>query len=126
LAVVLAGEPAARIVADVSDRALREDMDFNLNAYWARKCARSYLFLFDVMVDFGVTTLPRILWTLETGEIISKPQGVRLVLERYPEWRSLAEEVLGRCEDASSITKPETCGSRRAVVRAAGHARGHG
>lgn len=98
-AVALAGESPGRVVADVTDRALTDEMSFNVNVYWAGRAARPYFYLFDVAVDFAVTTLPRILWTLETGEIISKPQGVRLLLERFPELRSLAEEVRVRIEE---------------------------
>ena len=74
-------------------------MDFNLNSYWRGRAARPWLFLATEMVDFVVATLPRILHTLETGTIISKPRAVELLAVRQPSWRALAEEVRGRMSD---------------------------
>jgi hypothetical protein len=71
-------------------------MHENLSVYWAARAARPWLFLFDSMVDFAVLTLPRILHTLETGEIISKRAAASWLERRCPEWRSLVADTRGR------------------------------
>ncbi len=53
-----------------------EDMSYNLNTYWARKAQVGLLFFYDYWIAFGVTTLCRILSTIEEGEIITKTQAL--------------------------------------------------
>jgi hypothetical protein len=92
----VAGPPPRDLFAPVSLALLRDEMQFNLNSYWAGKAARPWLFLADATVDFAVTTLPRIIHTLEHGTIISKQQGLVLLDDRFPEWRDLSEDVRSR------------------------------
>lgn len=88
--------PAAALIPPVSRSDLDAEMWYNLNVYWARQADRAYQFLYRPAADFAAATLPRVLHTLETGEIISKPQALALLAERFPEWGPLASPGLGR------------------------------
>jgi hypothetical protein len=100
--VVVAGDAPERLFAPVPFEAIREEMMFNLRSYWAGKARRPYLFLFDAWVDFAVTTLPRILHTLETGEIVPKRDALRLLRERFGGFERLIDDVESRCADGRS------------------------
>jgi hypothetical protein len=72
---------------------LRTEMRYNLDVYWRRRTKRLDLHLFDEGVAFAVQTLPRIQHTLETNEIITKPDAVARLRARFPEWSWLADGV---------------------------------
>jgi predicted nucleotidyltransferase len=59
-------------------------MRYNLNTYWAGKTKRAFIFLADYWVEFAVTTLCRILTTVEEGEIISKSVALDRWEKRLP------------------------------------------
>jgi hypothetical protein len=63
----------------------------NLERYWAPKARRRLLWLDERWVHFGVTTLARILYTLETGELASKPEAVAWLRPRLPEVDALLD-----------------------------------
>jgi hypothetical protein len=94
--VVVDGPAAQSIFVPVPQALLHEEMLFNLNTYWARKADRPWLFLADTAADFAVTTLPRIINTLDHGTIISKQQALMLLEEQFPEWRKLSNDVRSR------------------------------
>jgi hypothetical protein len=113
---VVTGPPARNHFAPVSPALLRDEMQFNLNTYWAGKAARPWLFLADATVDFAVTTLPRIIHTLEHGTIISKQQGLVLLDDRFPEWRDLSEDVCSRRGRRSVVPFGSPARARRTVA----------
>jgi hypothetical protein len=114
--VVVAGPPAQDLFTPVPLALLHEEMQFNLNTYWAGKTARPWLFLADATVDFAVTTLPRIIHTLEHGTIISKQQGLVLLDERFPEWRDLPEGMRSRSGMRSVVPFGSPARARRTVA----------
>lgn len=61
-------------------------MRYNLEVYWAGKAKKPHLFLTDYWVEFAVTTLCRILTTIqvEEGEIISKSVALKRWRNRLP------------------------------------------
>lgn len=65
------------------------DMDYNLNTYWARNyaglSANKDIVLDDYSVLYTISTLCRILSTIEDREIPTKPQALLLWRSRLPE-----------------------------------------
>jgi hypothetical protein len=73
---------------------IHNEMHYNINRYWNRKLAKPYLFLSDEWVEFTVSTLARILITLEEQRIVSKKEGIHRAAELVnPRWMSLLEEA---------------------------------
>lgn len=75
---------------------VRAAMRYNLDAYWERqvKMPGGLRFLHDEWVEFGVTTVARILTTLEDGEIIGKDAALDRWRDRLPgRWGPLLEET---------------------------------
>ena len=79
------------------------------------EAARPWLLLADATVDFAVTTLPRIIHTLEHGTIISKQQALTLLEERFPEWRDLLEDVRSRSNGMVRLPVGSPARARRVV-----------
>ena len=95
--VVVCGDAGTgRIFPPVGRAELDAEMWYNLNVYWAAQLRRPHMYLLTPVVDFAVSTLPRVLHTLDTGEIISKPRALALLAARDPEWRGLAAAALER------------------------------
>jgi predicted nucleotidyltransferase len=81
----LAGPEPGRLRLVVTWEDVLQAMDYNLNHYWANKARKQpYLFVSDYWVNFGVTTLCRILTTLEDGEIIGKDAALARWRDRLP------------------------------------------
>src|SRR5207248_11157002 len=80
--IVLAGSPA--MVPAPTRAELDAEMAWNLDVYWRRQRARLDHFLFAPWIDFAVTTLARILWTLRFGTITSKPEAARWLPDAVP------------------------------------------
>jgi hypothetical protein len=67
----------------------------HLDNYWASKTKRPYLFLLDGWVVWAVTTLCRILTTIEEAEITTKPAALKHWRDRLPpRWGLLIDETL--------------------------------
>ena len=88
------GDPST-LVAPPTHREIVDEMDYNLNIYWKRRAHRPWLFLSREMVDFAVTTLLRILHTLEHGVVIGKEEGLSRALadQKYSQWKALLSYV---------------------------------
>lgn len=72
-----------------------QNMKYNINQYWFKKAKNKYLYLFDDMVEFSVSTISRILCSLENKEIFSKNKALEKSLETLPlRWHLLLEEGL--------------------------------
>jgi hypothetical protein len=90
---LLGPEPAA-LPFEVAWQDVLETMRYNLDGYWAGQAKRPYLFLSDYWVDFAVTTLCRILTTIEDGEIIGKSAALTRWRSRLSErWGLLIDEA---------------------------------
>lgn len=48
------------------------------------------------MVDFAAATFPRILHTIESGELIAKPEALTLLAGRFPAWHPLVIDAWSR------------------------------
>lgn len=67
----------------------------HLDNYWASKVKHPYLFLLDGWVVWAVTTLCRILTTIEEKEITTKPAALQHWRDRLsPRWGLLIDETL--------------------------------
>lgn len=106
---LLGPEPGALQLATSWDDVL-EDMRYNLNSYWARNhaglAARPDIVLDDYSVVYIVSTLCRILSTVEDGGIPTKPQALSQWHDRLPaQYRRLIDEALhiNRHADAQSL-----------------------
>jgi len=95
-AVHVAGAAARDVIPAVTAAQLADEMRFNLDVYWRGRARRPWLFLVDDMVDFAVLTLPRIAYTIETGQVVSKPAAASWLRAREPRWRALIDEVTTR------------------------------
>ncbi|WP_180953682.1 nucleotidyltransferase domain-containing protein [Bacillus sp. T33-2] len=66
-----------------------ESIKYNINHYWYKKSKNKFLFLFDDMLDFSITTVSRIVCALEEKKIFSKEEAISKLLKRFPERRRL-------------------------------------
>ena len=112
--VVVRGPDPASLIPEVSRAELDHEMAFNLNTYWLGRASRPHLFLAEPMVESAVLALPRIIRTLETGDIISKPAAAAYLESSFPQWAFLVDWVRGRTADPS-----ESRGPLRRIRRAA-------
>lgn len=94
--ITVTGESAGSVIPETSPEEIREEMARNLTIYWSAQARRPYLFLVTEVVDFAVSTLPRIHHTLRTGELIGKPQAVMQLRDREWEWKNLVDDVAAR------------------------------
>lgn len=100
-ATVLFGVEPGDVFPEATRGQLEAEMKCNLFEYWLPKVRWEWgRFFFDEGVDFAVLTLPRILYTLETGELITKPQAAAWIERRFPHWRELVADVRSRFGDA--------------------------
>ena len=90
----LLGPEPADLPLEVAWQELLAAMRYNLDGYWAGQARHPHLFLSDYWIDFAVTTLCRILTTIEDGEIIGKSAALTRWRSRLPErWRLLIDEA---------------------------------
>jgi hypothetical protein len=94
--VCVLGPPSQGVFADVTAEELEGEMRWNLDVYWRRRARSLHRFLFDEGAVFALSTIPRILHTLETGEIISKPQAIARLPSLLPEAEPLLEDLMDR------------------------------
>jgi hypothetical protein len=92
----LAGTEPKHLPIAVTWDDVRAAMRYNLDVYWERQVAMpgGVRFLHDEWVEFGVTTVTRILTTMENGEIIGKDAALAHWRTRLPaRWRPLLDEA---------------------------------
>lgn len=90
----LLGPQRSELPLEVTWQDVLATMRFNLDVYFARQARRSYIYWSDVAVEFGVTTLCRILTTIEDGEMLAKSASLQRLHERLPpRWRPLLAEA---------------------------------
>ncbi|WP_126600819.1 nucleotidyltransferase domain-containing protein [Dictyobacter aurantiacus] len=94
-AIALLGPDHATLPLAVDWSQIVDAMSYNLNTYWAGLARhRPFLYLDDESVMFAVTTLCRILTTLEDGEIIAKSPALQRWRKRLPaSWHRLLDEA---------------------------------
>ena len=99
-AIVLRGPHPSTFLEQATRAELLAEMRWNLDVYWPGILRRRRVWLREAWAWFGVLTLGRILYTLETGETISKPHARAWLRERHPEWAPLLDDRLGRLRRA--------------------------
>lgn len=94
LGLVLHGPHPASLALPVSWEAVEAAMHHNLFTYWPARAAAPGRFLDEYWVQFAVTTLCRILTTLEEQRIEAKDEAVeRWALNLPPRWQHLLRET---------------------------------
>lgn len=92
--LVLHGSSLSSLVLRVSWNAVEAAMHHNLVAYWPARATEPGRFLDDYWVQFAVTTLCRILTTLEDHRMESKDSALeRWALRLTPRWHLLLREA---------------------------------
>lgn len=74
--IVVYGEPITTLNLDVKWNDVQKTLNYNVNTYWNEKLERDMCFFYDEWIEFGVTTLCRILLSLEYRNIFSKKEAV--------------------------------------------------
>lgn len=72
-----------------------ENMNYNLNYYWKDKLSENNIFLEDEWIEFSVSTLCRILYTLENKAVTSKDKALEYAITIIPtEYSLIIKECL--------------------------------
>jgi predicted nucleotidyltransferase len=94
LGLTLLGPHPSSLALPASWDAVEAAMHHNLTTYWAARAAEPGRFLDEYWVQFAVTTLCRILTTLEEQRIETKDEAVqRWGLRLPPRWHQLLRET---------------------------------
>ena len=94
LGLVLQGPPAAALALPNSWEAVEAAMHRNLAIYWPARAAEPGRFLDEYWVQFAVTTLCRILTTLEEQRLETKDEAVeRWAMQLPTRWHRLLRET---------------------------------
>ena len=90
----LLGPECSSLPFEVTWQDVLETMHDSLHDFWPRKARRPYLFLRDDWCVFAITTLCRILTTIEEGEIITKSVALKRWRSRLSaRWCRLIDEA---------------------------------
>ncbi len=91
----LLGAECSALPLEVTWKDVLVTMRYNLNGYWMGKARKHpYLFLLDYWIVFSVSTLCRILTTIEEGEIIAKSPALLRWRDALPaRWQPLIDEA---------------------------------
>ncbi|KOF56015.1 MULTISPECIES: aminoglycoside adenylyltransferase domain-containing protein [Clostridium] len=72
-----------------------ENMDYNLNCYWKSKLNSKIVFFSDGWIEFSVLTMCRIMYTIKNGDVASKVEAAKNIIEDLPkEFRIIVKEAL--------------------------------
>lgn len=92
--ICLLGPDRSTLPLEVAWQDVLETMRDNLDGYWASNAKRPYRFLLDGWIEFSVSTLCRILTTIEEEEIITKSAALKRWRNRLPtRWSLLIDEA---------------------------------
>jgi Nucleotidyltransferase domain len=120
--VTVLGPPPAELLPPVGHEELREAVHHELSGYWRPVTRRPWLWLQDVYVDIGLTTLARADATLAEGRLITKSQAITRLLDLDVPSR-LVDEIRQR-RDGLSVSIGRSARLRRAYVARRHMARG--
>ncbi len=122
--LALYGPPPAEIVPPVPAGALRENMRRNIA--FLRRRMPTYALSGTTNTVFGALTLCRVLYTLETGEVVSKRTAARWALHRVaPCWRPFLHRALARYSHDDGIDLVLVAGAVPFAAHVAGVAQCH-
>lgn len=92
--ICLFGVDRSALPFEVTWQDVLKTMHDNLNGYWANNARQFYLFLLDGWVVIAITTLCRILTTIEEARIVPKSEALKLWRDRLPAcWSLLIDEA---------------------------------
>lgn len=116
--LVLAGPPPQTLIDPVSADDLRGAMLDGLNEWWAPMLDDPSRFQSRGYQSYTVLTMCRILYTLESGTIVSKPTAARWAQETLGErWRPLIERALEGRHTPQLPAEPEDIAATMDLIR---------
>ena len=89
------GPPPAELVPPVSEAELADAARGELTGYWSGAVAKRRIWMEDVYVDLGLTTLARVEATLTEGRLITKTEAIAR-LDRFDVPPGLVAEIAAR------------------------------
>jgi hypothetical protein len=107
------GPPPAELIPAVSEAELREAVRGSLTGYWASALKKQAIWLQDIYVDLGLTTLARAEATLAGDGLITKTAAIAR-LDRFGVPPRLIEEMQRR-RDGQAVSVSPSYRVRRAV-----------
>ncbi|QUG43356.1 DUF4111 domain-containing protein [Psychrobacillus sp. INOP01] len=91
--IVLQGTPIIELDIATKWEDVFNTLKYNINEYWYSKAKEVRVSVSDEMVESTTTTICRILYSLENGQIISKKRALETGLKTLPErWHLLLKE----------------------------------
>jgi hypothetical protein len=104
--VVLLGPPPRKLVDEVDAEQLRWAVCDVLTNWWVPMLTRPPERLLEAPYRaYAVVTMCRMRYTLETGDVVSKPDAARWALEHVaPDWHDLIQRAAARGECAYEET----------------------
>jgi len=112
------GPPPATFAPEVAWPDLEREMWYNLHGYWMPRAQSRLLFLSSLWVAFAVLTLCRIVYTLDSRTVTSKPAAAAYALGVLPtEWHRLIREALRLHGDPAAPSLYRSCLARASEVR---------
>jgi hypothetical protein len=114
--VTVIGPPPAELFPPVSDAQLADAARAELTGYWSGALAKRHLWLQDVYVDLGLTTLARVEATLADGRLITKTEAIGR-LDRFGVPNALVAEIGARRRGVATPLSPAARTRRATVAR---------
>lgn len=112
--VTVLGPPVATLLPPVTEAELAAAARAELTGYWTGALAKPHLWLQDLYVDLGLTTLARVEATLTEGRLITKTEAVSR-LDRFGVPPELVDEIARR-RHGEPTPKTAAARTRRAAL----------
>lgn len=112
--VTVHGPPAAALIPPVTEAELSAAARAELSGYWTDALAKRHLWVQDLYVDLGLTTLARVEATLTEGRLITKTEALSR-LDRFGVPPALVDEMTRR-RQGEPTPMTATARTRRATV----------
>ena len=114
--VVVVGPPPSSLLAPLSESALRDAARAELAGYWTTSLRKRSIWLEDVYVDVGLTTLARADATIREGRLVTKSEAIgRLASLGVPS--RLVDEIARRRSGDEVVRSAAERRDRALVVR---------
>ena len=92
--IVLAGPPLDDLIDPVTSDQIRQATYELLIEWWVPMLENPTHLASSEYQAYAVLTMCRMLYTLNTGKIVSKPSAARWTLENHPRWSALIQHAL--------------------------------
>jgi Domain of unknown function (DUF4111) len=117
--VIVSGPDPRMLIDPVSPDALKQATRALLREWWAWQADDPRNLVDDEYQAYAVLTMCRARYTLDTGEIASKPVAARWMIDHDARWTDLIQSALARRPGMRMAALNETVTMLRAVVAAA-------